>query len=529
MKRFLILRSVCFLVVGSILTTPGCRPPEHGHSHEGGGDHEHEEKTAQITIWTDRFEVFAEHKAVVMQKPTKFITHVTDMVTLEPRTAGPVKFVMRQGETVFEHSHPAPERPGLYIPEITFPDYGYWNITLLIPAADGVESTVDLGRITAHKDEHAAAHADFPEAADGISFLKEQQWKILTRSEPALKREIVERIRVPALVNAKPGNLAQVTPPMPGQLHPTSGRKLPVVGEYVTNGQILAVVRPAFSEATAELGRTESEVAEARLTLAQAQRDLERAQNLFDVKADTAQRLELARLAYETAEARLNTALATRSSYHDGTNWSEPLPALQLKSPISGIIIAQSAAAMGEHIAADKPIYTVLDASTAFIEAQVAEGDARRVGGEKRALVESSVSPGNIQPLMTTTDGRPLFWSPHVDAIHRTVKLVYESPNTNGQWRIGERLTLHVESAIAQQALAVPESAIVEEGGQPVCFVQVSGETFQKREVILGIRDGSHVQVLRGLNENERVVTKGAMAIRLASVSSVIPAHGHAH
>ena len=77
--------------------------------------------------------------------------------------------------------------------------------------------------------------------------------------------------------------------------------------------------------------------------------------------------------------------------------------------------------------------------------------------------------------------------------------------------------------------MAIPDSAIVEEGGQPVAFVQVSGETFQKRELTLGIRDGNWVQVLTGVSEGERVVTKGAMAIRLASVSSVIPAHGHAH
>ena len=62
-----------------------------------------------------------------------------------------------------------------------------------------------------------------------------------------------------------------------------------------------------------------------------------------------------------------------------------------------------------------------------------------------------------------------------------------------------------------------------------MAFVQVSGETFQKRELTLGIRDGTWVQVLSGVAEGERVVTKGAMAIRLASASSVIPAHGHAH
>jgi multidrug efflux pump subunit AcrA (membrane-fusion protein) len=59
--------------------------------------------------------------------------------------------------------------------------------------------------------------------------------------------------------------------------------------------------------------------------------------------------------------------------------------------------------------------------------------------------------------------------------------------------------------------------------------VQVSGETFQKRELKVGIRDSGFVQVLEGIKAGERVVTKGAYAIRLSSISGVIPAHGHAH
>lgn len=42
-------------------------------------------------------------------------------------------------------------------------------------------------------------------------------------------------------------------------------------------------------------------------------------------------------------------------------------------------------------------------------------------------------------------------------------------------------------------------------------------------------RDGNIVQALRGVGEDDRVVTKGEMAIRLAAASNVIPAHGHAH
>jgi multidrug efflux pump subunit AcrA (membrane-fusion protein) len=81
--------------------------------------------------------------------------------------------------------------------------------------------------------------------------------------------------------------------------------------------------------------------------------------------------------------------------------------------------------------------------------------------------------------------------------------------------------TLHVE-----EGLAVPTSALVDADGRYVAYVQLSGETFEKRDLEIGIRDDGHVQVLSGLSEGERVVTKGAYAIRLASVSTNIQPTG---
>src|SRR5688572_15394582 len=84
----------------------GCKksdqPAGHGHDHGPGGhssaEAPEEEKTAQITVWSDRFEIFAEHKAPVENKPTRFITHVTDIKSGEPRRSGLVKFIFTQGD-----------------------------------------------------------------------------------------------------------------------------------------------------------------------------------------------------------------------------------------------------------------------------------------------------------------------------------------------------------------------------------------------------------------------------------------------
>jgi membrane fusion protein, heavy metal efflux system len=78
-------------------------------------------------------------------------------------------------------------------------------------------------------------------------------------------------------------------------------------------------------------------------------------------------------------------------------------------------------------------------------------------------------------------------------------------------------------------ALVVPSSALVEEQGVFYLYVQTGGESFQKREVKTGVSDGINVQILSGVSEGERVVTKGAFQIKLSSASGALPAHGHEH
>jgi RND family efflux transporter MFP subunit len=178
----------------------------------------------------------------------------------------------------------------------------------------------------------------------------------------------------------------------------------------------------------------------------------------------------------------------------------------------------------------ETPVFSLLNTETVLIEAQLPEADLARLGSSYRAIYETSAAPGTFVPLLSPEGaGRLVVVGTRVDAKTRTVPLVYEVPNPDGHLRIGMALTIYLETAHVAEALAVPVSALVEEDGRAVAFVQVSGETFHKRELTVGVQDGAFVQVLTGLSAGERVVTKGVYAIRLASVSTTIPAHGHAH
>lgn len=525
------------VLIASLLTlallASGCRKSDtpasaaNGHPHGDEAGHEHELKTAQITVWTNGYEIFAEHTPVIAAVSTKFITHISELQTGLPRSSGPIKFVFRSGADLIEHPQAAPDRPGIYVPAVTLPNIGDWQASVIIPGE--TNATVHLGVIRVFPNEDAAAHAELPEAPEGISFLKEQQWKLKLRSEQMITRTLVERISVSAVVRAKPGTSAAVSSPLHGQLsaeNPTGKPEFPMPGTRVAAGDRLAIVRPRFSEAAARFFESRGEAQTATATLKQAEAAYQRTKSLFDLQAKSRRDLEEAELALATARARLAAVSALQpASGQIETN--SPLPTIELRAPISGIVTSVSAG-IGETVAPDQTIFTILDPSTIWIEARVPESFLARVGTARDALCQL-LDGSNRQFSISAEGGKLVFSGLEVDDQTRTVPFTYEVNNTNAALRIGQTVRLHIETATVRDALSIPHSALVEEGGQFVVFVQVSGETFQRREVQLGIRDGNWIQVLSGLSPTERVVVESAYAIRLAAASNIVPSHGHAH
>ena len=82
----------------------------------------------------------------------------------------------------------------------------------------------------------------------------------------------------------------------------------------------------------------------------------------------------------------------------------------------------------------------------------------------------------------------------------------------------------------ATNCLAVPNGALVEEMGNFFVFVQLTPAFFEKRQVTIGTTDGKRVQILSGVKAGERVVSKGAVMVKLAQASGKLDAHsGHVH
>ncbi|HKS15970.1 MAG TPA: efflux RND transporter periplasmic adaptor subunit, partial [Planctomycetota bacterium] len=258
----------------------------------------------------------------------------------------------------------------------------------------------------------------------------------------------------------------------------------------------------------------------------QAEATATRLRLLVAEKARTPRELADAEYALRTARANLEAAKSLRAAYakSGAVIVGDGLPVFELRSPISGVIVKVSATA-GENVHTEHAVFTILDASRVWVEARVSEADFNRLGGSSAALLEMPYGAAHLRQAASS----PSYVAAEVDPATRTVAVIYDVENGPGDLRIGLAVTLHIETARSEDGIAIPESALVDLEGRFVAFVQLAGETFEKRDLVLGIRDGGFAQVVSGLKTGERVVTQGAYAVRLASASASIPAHGHTH
>lgn len=201
-----------------------------------------------------------------------------------------------------------------------------------------------------------------------------------------------------------------------------------------------------------------------------------------------------------------------------------------LRSPIDGVI-AQVLATEGSYLHKGRPVFHIIDTRRLWLEARIPENEILKLRGADGAWVPL---PGRDSPLVIETagedaTGRLVAFSQVIDPRTRTAPLILEFDNPGQQLHIGMLAQAHVYTGRTANSLAVPVSAVVRDNGVPVVYVELGGETFERRVVQLGIRDGDNIEVRSGLAPGERVVSRGAYLVKLAASSPAEAGHGHAH
>jgi multidrug efflux pump subunit AcrA (membrane-fusion protein) len=168
-------------------------------------------------------------------------------------------------------------------------------------------------------------------------------------------------------------------------------------------------------------------------------------------------------------------------------------------------------------------LFRVVDASQVHVVGQVPEAQAARARLAQAAEIEIAGQADRLPAGRLVSLGKVL------DPQSRTLPITFAFENRTIGLPVGQAAFLHLLLESTPPRPVVPATAIVDDAGRPIVFVQREGETFERRAVTLGPRSGDVVQITEGLEPGNRVVTKGAYLVRLASLSTSVPAHGHVH
>lgn len=503
--------------VSVLLLTASCRGPAPEPVVEP------EVEPLAVTRWTAKTELFAEYPPLVVGQTSRFAIHLTRLDTYKALTAGRVEVHLTGGTGSAEvFSADAPSRPGIFGVDVTPTREGPREMAIVL-RLPGLDDEHRVGAVTVYRDQTTALAAPLPDepAAESISFLKEQQWALDFGTAVVGVAPVRESVRVPAVVVARPGGAADVTAPLDGRLAHVADL-LP--GAAVTAGQELARVQPPPS-APAELPQIRQAQAEAVTALQLALRDRERAERLVSAGAAPQKRLDEARAAEEQAQARVTGAEARLAQYQSartaGVGASDD-GLFVLRSPVSGVV-AERTATNGANVSAGTVLFRVVDARQVQVAGQVREADLSRARQAKAAELEVPGQASRVPAGRLASLGRVL------DPATRTVPITFALDNGAVGLAVGQAVFLHLLFDEAPSHPVVPASALVDDAGRPIVFVQREGEAFERRPVTLGARSGSVVQVTSGVKVGERVVTTGAYLVRLASLSTQVPSHGHVH
>ena len=474
-----------------------------------------------VTRWTDLSELFVEFPPLVAGVTSRFAIHFTDLATFEPVREGRA-IVRLTGASDHQYTVESPGRPGIFGVDVTPTRAGRARLELILEAPV-LRDRHDLGEVIVLTAAEAAGRPVTPEEEDGaIPFLKEQQWALDFATTVAASRPMAASLRVPAEIEPRTGGQADVTTPVAGRL---AGSLPPrPVGSFVTRGDTLAEIVPRSGHGE-DRPALELAVAEARDALELASAARARVERLVEAGAlPTRRRLET-RLAEQTGQARLKAAdahLAQLDSTRRGQGDDGNNTRFVLRAPMNGVV-AESAATPGASVEEGSRLFRLVAIDRVHVVGALPEAALSRV--EDLAAAELEV-PGGDDPVALdrlVAVGRVL------DTETRTVPIIYELSDPDRRLAIGQAVTLRVFVAATTDAVTVPASAVVDDAGQPVVFVQVGGESFERRPVRLGNREAGQVQVVGDIARGERVVTLGAPLIRLAALSPQVPAHGHTH
>lgn len=254
-------------------------------------------------------------------------------------------------------------------------------------------------------------------------------------------------------------------------------------GAHVKKGQLLAKINDAPLQA--ELRKLE-----AQLKLMQ--------DRLYRQRALLAKEA-VSKEAFQEAEANLSTLYAEMDME------KAEIAQTELRAPFDGVIGLRQVS-LGAYATTSTQVATLTKTSPLKLEFNVPERYAGILspGAELKFTVEGDLTPRTAKVYATNSQ---------VDINTRTFTIRATYPNKKNELVPGRYVSVTLTAREFPNALAVPSEAVISEMGIDKVFLYKSGQA-QPAEITKGLRTDAEVQVLKGLNVGDTVITTGIMQLR---------------
>ena len=470
-----------------------------------------EEIKFQYTAYSGDFEVFAEADAFVVGETANVLAHFSKLPDFKALESGSMTIrLMVNGKEVTQ-TLDKPTRKGIYSFDVKAETAGTGTLKFEITNETGSFEVLvhEVTVFAEHHEAHEAAENAMSSNINTTVFTKEQSWKVdfatdLPRNEP-----FGQIIKTTAQVQSSQGDEVIVSAKTNGIVM-ISGNAV-LEGTDVSKGQTL------FSISGNELADNNISVryAEAKNNLEKAKADYERATELAKDKIVSAKDLLSAKNQYDNAKA-----------IFDNLNTNFSASGQSVKSPMNGFV-KQVMVKNGAYVEAGQPIVIVAQNKTLLLNAEVQQKYASMLGSIASANIRTVQD--NQTYSLEQLNGKVLSFGKATNSDNYLIPVALQIDNI-GSFTAGGFVEVYLKTLTNTLALTVPTTSLLEDQGTFFMYVQVTPELFEKREVRIGGTDGVRTEIKSGLNSGERIVSKGAILIKLAQATGTLDAHsGHVH
>lgn len=494
------------MVLFAIITIASCNNKQS----EKTGEHGHTDNL-QLTAYSESFEVYAEATPFSKGEESEILAHFSFLKNFKPIIDGKVTIRLISGSNEVRQTLDKPTRKGIFLFKLTPKSEGEAKIVFDIETS-GLNSQIIIPNIKVFKDTHDAQHhasSAVATSSNGAIFTKEQSWKLDFATEEIRVEPFGQVIRATAQILPSQGDQRVIAAKASGIVS-FSGQEI-VEGKKVGAGQSLFAIESEgmadnnltvrFSEATAEYNRAKS--------------DYDRKKELAEEKIVSQNELNKSQTEFVRAEAVYKNL---RKNFSSGKQF--------VSSPIGGFV-TQVLVQNGEYVEAGRPIIVVSQNKDLLIKAELQPKYYQYLSNIRTANFVNAIE--NVRYTLEELGGRIVSFGKSADINNPLIPVIFQVKNSVGLLP-GGFIEVYIKTITSNTAVTIPNEAIIEEMGNYFVYCQITPEFFEKRLIKKGTTDGYRTEVLEGVNIGERVVSKGAILVKLAQASGALDAHsGHVH